>query len=78
MIALWRQYDILLLMTSNPAAPRYASPALAAELARWPEPPAHLDGAAGLTPTPGRAYSPAQLLLVAHAPARLAPRRSAT
>ena len=43
---------------------RYLSPALRAELARWPPMPAYQDGAGGLTLTPLRAWGVAQQLLL--------------
>lgn len=44
--------------------PRYMSPALTRVSANFPPLPDYQDSAGGLTPTPLRAYSPAQQLLL--------------
>lgn len=56
---------------------RYLSPALRAELAKWPPMPAYQDSAGGLAPTPLRAYGPAQqALLKAAVPAGIQAKRA--
>lgn len=56
---------------------RYISPALRAELAKWAPTPTYQDSAGGLTPTPLRAYSPAQqALLKSAAPTSIQAKRA--